>query len=85
MTPGEREETDWNDNIDFNLLLLEDSTDFFSQEVPHCHSTPVHRDPIEYRVGTSEVNVFKNIGCKDLVFDELFFGNCRMCDDDSFS
>ena len=85
MTRGEREETDWNDHVDFDLVLLEDSTDFLSEEVTHRHSTPVDRDPIEYRVGTGEVDVFKNVGCEDLVFDELSSRNCCTRDDDGLS
>ena len=84
-THDEREETDWNDHIDFDLLLLEDSTDFLREEVPHRHSTPVDRDPIEYRVGTGEINIFEYIGCEDLVSYELLSGDCCTGNDDGLS
>jgi hypothetical protein len=84
-THDERQETDWNDHIDFDLLLLEDSTDFLCEEVPHRHSTPVDRDPIEYRVGTGEVDIFEDIGCEYLVSDELLSGNCRTSNNDGLS
>ena len=81
-THDERDETDWNDHIDRDLLLLENSTDFLCEEVSHRHSTPVDRDAIEYRVGTGEVDIFEDIGCEYLVFDELFSGNCCTGNDD---
>lgn len=82
---GDRAGTHGNNNVNLQVGLFELLLGRFCEQISHCHSTPVDRDSVNGRVGSSKVDEFKDIGSKDSGLGDLATGDTVSGDNDCLS
>jgi hypothetical protein len=73
-----------NDHIDGKIIFDENTLDFVSEGVSHGHTATVYADAIQYRVRSSKIDVFEDVGCKGSRRRNLASGNPTPRDNYSF-